>query len=202
MKLCELFANNPIYDLGEDNDITRQLLDKQDVSFDVAHSRPVGTFNGLEIWGSKYFGDKLDLYGILNKQRDILSWCLFDNAKNDPYLTFNRAYTSPQYRGNDYTLTIINFLIEKIKAKIIIDKDEVTSPDSRRMLFKWFSYDTQKRHFSMKAFFNGKEVNDLNKILKDGSKNDVYIIMEDVYGRKLPRYGGSGKRILHDIVWY
>lgn len=206
MKLAELLMDNPVAFLDEMVDNTfigDQPLDKQDVSFDVAYSRPVGTFNGLEVWGSKYFGKKYDLYGILNKERDVLAWALFDSEINSGYSTFVRAWVSPTERGKNHTLTIINFLTSKGKEKIIIDKHEETSSSSRRMLVKWFSLSPQYRQFSISFYDeNGKiEPPDIDEILKAGNKNRVQIVLENLSDRELHRYG-AGKRILNDFEWY
>lgn len=203
MTLKELFENNPIHFLEDNTFIGSQSFKNQQVSFDVAYSRPIGTFNGLEIWGSKYFGKDYDLYGILDKQRNVLGWVVFDLIKHPGYSTFSRAWVEPSERGKEHTLTIINFLISKAYEKIMIDKDELTSTDSRNMLRKWFNYSPQKRHFSIKFFDSRGEITkpDLDQILKDRTKNDVYLIFEDVYNRNLPRYG-AGERVLQDIIWY
>lgn len=204
MKLKYLFENNPIHFINEDNMfVGSQPLNKQKVSFDVAYSRPVGTFNGLEIWGSKYFGKNKDLYGILDNQRKVLAWAVFDNKLNPNYSTFERAWVEPSERGKDHTLTIINFLITKANEKVMIDKNEITSTDSRNLIRKWMSYPPQKRHFNV-SFFDSKgkiPSPDLDNILKDNTKNDVYIIFENTLNRELPRYG-AGERILQDIIWY
>ncbi|MGI0075932.1 MAG: hypothetical protein ACREAU_00820 [Nitrosopumilaceae archaeon] len=206
MKLKDLFEHNPVAFLDEMVDNTfigDQPLEKQDISFDVAYSRPVGTFNGLEIWGSKYFGKNKDLYGILDNQRSVLAWAVFDLVKHPGYSTFERAYTVPKERGKNHILTIINFLVEKAKEKVLVDKDELTSNSSRKMFKKWFDLSPQLRHFTINFFENGKKIEhpDLHKIFQQGERNQVYIILEDAFGRNLPRYG-AGRRILRDFIWY
>lgn len=206
MKLKDLFENNPISFLDEMVDNTfigDQPLDKQDISFDVAYSRPVGTFNGLEIWGSKYFGKNKDLYGILDKQRNVLAWAVFDILKHSGYSTFERAWILPQERGKNHILTIINFLTSKSKEKIMIDKEEGTSSSSRKMFKKWFSLPPQYKRFSMSFYIDNKKIDepDIEKVFQTGTVNDIYIIMEGIYSTHQPRYG-AGKRILNDIIWY
>ena len=196
MKLTEIINNSKII---EDNFFNGdQPSDPQDISFDVAYSRPVGTFNGLEIWGSKYFGKDIDVYGILNKERDIISWAAFDNTNNN-YLKFIRAYSKE--KGKNHILTIMNFLIEKLKQKIIITSNEVTSTSSRNMLLKWTKLTPQFKHFSMKFFDNDEEIFNYEDALKDNVKNNIRIVMEDVYNRTLPLFG-TGKRVLSDVIWY
>lgn len=212
MKLDDLFNNNPINfqeeDITtlflEDNRFDFQPLQHQQVDFNVAYSRPVGTYNGKEIWGSRYFGKDVDLYGILDKQRNILAWSAFDNKSHTGYSTLIRSYVDPTQRGKDLTLTIINFLVTKANEKIWIDKDEPTSKDSRKLIGKWFQYPIQKRHFNMKFFDSSGEIAkpNTNQILQGGIKNDVYIILEDCLNMKMPRYGGIGKRILMDNICY
>ena len=202
MKLKELFENNPISFAFEDNTyIGDQPLEKQQVSFDVAYSRPLGTYNGHEIWGSRYFGKDIDLYGILDEHRNVLAWCIFDTVKNPGSSTFLRAYVDKAHRGQSLTLMIINFLTEKTKEKIIIDKDEVTSDASRGMIKSWFNSNAKCR-FKMKFFNNCKLMRktDIDKILKAGVKNEISITMEAISDKVLPRYG-SGERILMDWSW-
>lgn len=210
MRLKELFANNPIHfiddiPLFEDNMfVGSQPFDKfQNVSFDVAYSRPVGTFNGLEIWGSKYFGGPYDLYGILDKQRNILAWVIFDIERHPGFSTFIRAWVEPSERGKDHTLTILNFIVSKGKEKIFIDKNEQTSTDSRRLIKKWLQYPPQKRHFDIKFFDSNGMIDNPNveDILKPRTINDVYLILENTFNRDVPRYG-AGRRVISEFVWY
>ena len=202
MKLREILDNNPVSFLDEDNSfIGDQLLEKQEVSFDVAYSRPVGTFNGHEIWGSKFFGKNYDLFGILDKGRNILAWCLFDITKNSGYSTFLRAYVDEKHRGQNLTLVIMNFVTEKNKEKIMIDKDELTSSSSRGMIRSWFM-NPARRRFDMK-FYDGDQLvkdPDIEHALKAGEKNSISVVFEDLSGRTPPRYG-AGKRILMDWEW-
>lgn len=202
MKLKELLDNNPISFLDEDNTfIGNQPLENQEVSFDSAYSRPIGTYNGLEIWGSKYFGKNYDLYGILDKQRNILSWCLFDIVKNLGYSTLLRVFVDKNNRGKNLTLLIINFLTEKGKEKIMVDKDEFTSDSSRGMLKAWYKNNTSRR-FEMNFIDNNIKIEtpDIESIFKIGSKNKISITMESISDFDLPRYG-SGKRIVKDWIW-
>jgi len=206
MKLKDLFENNPVSFLDEIVDNTfigDQPLQTQDISFDVAYSRPIGTFNNLEIWGSKYFGKSKDLYGILDKKRNVLAWVVFDVMKHPGYSTFERAWVLPKERGKNHTLTIFNFLTSKGKEKILIDVDALTSDSSRKMLKKWFSLSSQFRHFSISFFKNSKKIEqpDVDLIFKSGTQNNIHIVMEDCFNRTVPRYG-AGKRILNDVFLY
>lgn len=203
MKLKDILLNPEIHFLDEDNFVNVQNINHQEVSFDVAYSRPIGTFNGCEIWGSKYFGKKYDLYGILSKERNILAWCAFDIEMHPGYSTLIRAFVDPTARGNNHTLSIINFIVEKLKIKIMIDKDEPTSIDSRKMFKKWYNLTPQERHFNMSFYLNDTKIDnpDVEMILADNSKNNVYIIFEDCYDRKYNLFG-CGKRILADAKFY
>lgn len=204
MKLYEVLENNPVAFLDEDNTyVGDQPLDTQQVSFDVAYSRPVGTFNGLEIWGSKYFGKNIDLYGIIDEQRNILAWCTLDVVQNTGYSTLTRVWVDPTQRGKNLVLTLINFITEKLKEKVMIDSRELTSSSSRGMIQKWVNLDPQYRHFTIKFVQNGQEITTPNvaDILQQGSVNNVAVIFESMYNRNLPRYG-AGKRIVSDFKWY
>lgn len=206
MKLAELFENNPISFIDEMVDNSQagdQPFGREDVSFDVAYSRPIGTFNGLEIWGSKFFGKKYDLYGILNKERDVLAYAVFDLEIHPGYSTFIRAWVKPEERGKNHTLTIINFLTSKGKEKVMIDKKEVTSSSSRNMFKKWFSLTPQYKQFTMSFYVGDKKLDEPNieKVFQQGTINDVHIIMENDDRKQHPRYG-AGKRILRDWEWY
>jgi len=202
MKLREILDNNPIRFLDENNSyIGDQPLEKQEISFDVAHARPVGTYNGHEIWGSKFFGKDYDLFGILDKERNILAWCLFDIVKNAGYSTFLRAYVDKDHRGQNLTLVIMNFMTEKNKEKVMIDKDELTSSSSRGMIKSWFM-NPAKRRFDIKFFDGDVQLNDpdIEQVLKAGEKNNISIVFEDMSGRISPRYG-AGKQIIMDWEW-
>ena len=204
MRLKYIFATSPIHFLDEDNTfIGDQPLDQQEVSFDVAYSRPVGTFNGLEIWGSKYFGKNIDLYGILDAQRNVVAWCTFDIVKHSGYATLTRMWVQADNRGNNHILTIVNFVIEKCKEKVLIDSDEMTPDSSRKMIKKWYLMTPQYRHFAMK-FMNGTDEitnPNIDEILSPGMITTTAVILENVYNRNLPRFG-AGKRIIKDFKWY
>lgn len=205
MKIKELFELRINYILNEDNKfIGSQVFADQEISFDIAHSMLVGSFNGLEIWGSKYIGPKYDIYGILTKDREVLSWCIFDIEIHPGFSTFIRAFTKKEHRGKDLVLTIINFMVEKSKEKILIDKDESTSTDSRKMIKKWANYPNVKRHFNIKVLDKDqKEVDiNLNDVLSDDSKNDNYLLFESDSDKKYHLMIGVGLRVLSDWVWY
>jgi hypothetical protein len=211
MQLKELFELNGFTPLYEDNGfIGSQRLDTQVLSFsNEVNGKIAGTFNGIEIWKSDYFIDiNCILYGILD-EKEVLSWCVFDLVKNPGYLTFIRAFTKKEHRGKDLILTIINFLIEKTKEKIIIDKKEMTSSDSRRMIKKWANYDNHdqvKRHFNIKVLDKNKNEIDvsLDSVLIPHTENDNYLLFETTNDRVYTTlYGPIGKKgILQDWVWY
>lgn len=214
MNLKELFDKTVF--LGEDNRfIGGQPFDTtQEVFFtDECHAKPAGSFNGTVIWESYFFPKEYILYGILNEERNPLSWCVFNLEKNPGYLTFIRAFTEKEHRGKDLMLTMVNFLIEKCKKKILIDKKEETSSDSRRMIKKWANYDNHdqvKRHFKIKVLDKDKKEIDtpLDSVLTALTLNDNYILFETTNDRVYPSlYGGpsgkgKGQGVLSDWVWY
>lgn len=205
MTLKELFEHRINYILNEDNKfIGSQVFDDQEISFDIAHSILVGSFNGLEIWGSKHLGPRYDMYGILTKNREVLSWCIFDIKMHPGFSTFIRAFTKKEHRGKDLTLTIINFMVEKTKEKILIDKNESTSSDSRKMINKWANYSNVKRHFTIKVLDKDKKEIDvsLDSVLIDHSINDNYLLFETISDKIYPSTCGVGRRILSDWIWY
>ena len=204
MKLKELFKQLPV--LTEDNIFMgNQSFTNQKISFDSAHSRSLGTFNRITIWGTKCLGDRYDIYGILEDESPskILAWCVFDTQEHPGYSQFVRAYVKPLARGQGLTLTIMNFVITKAKEKVIIDKNESTSSSSRKMIRSWIKLGAQQRHFDMKFMLNGVEIkgSDIDNSLKDRTKNDVEIFFESErdYSSKM---FGYGERVLHEFVWY
>lgn len=211
MNLKELF-DRTVFLCDDNRYVGGQPFDTtQKVFFtDECHAKPAGSFNGTVIWESYFFPKKYILYGILTEEREPLSWCVFDLEKNPGYLTFIRAFTEKEHRGKDLMLTMVNFLIEKCKKKILIDKDELTSSDSRRMIKKWADYPEVKRHFKIKVLDTDKKEIDvpLGPILTVHTKNDNYLLFETTNDRVYPSlYGGPGGKgkgqgVLSDWIWY
>lgn len=204
MKLNELFNQKPV--LAEDNIfIGDQSFSDQKISFDPAHTKAVGTFNRITIWGSKCLGERYDIYGILENDSPlkILAYCVFDIKSRSGYSQFIRAFVEQPARGRGLALTIMNYVITKAREKVIIDKAESTSSSSRKMLSSWFKMDSQKRHFDMRFMLNDKEIKDPNvdDILRPGSKNEVEIVLESDRDAST-RMFGFGERVLHEFVWY
>jgi len=193
MKLNELFAK-PV---AEDNRYIGNNRFPECPEFDPEHSRPLGTFNGLTIWGSRY-GSSTDIYGVI-KNGNPVAWCAFDTSKNPGTSTWIRAWVDQEHRGKDLTLCIINFITAKNDEKITIDKDEQTSSASRGLLKKWMALTPQSRLFSIRFVDDHGSMVDPEFALSNWTKNDVHV--EIAPSRTVEQRFGTGKHIIPEWVF-
>jgi len=200
MKLIELFQILP--ELFEDNAfIGDQRFDQDAPSFDGVYARPVGDFNGSEIWGSRYYGKDVDVYGILGTDRKTPIAYIALEKSSEGYL-LRRAWVDKVSRGKKLTLTLLNFVISKCKEHVTVTSDEKTSSSSREFFKRLIALPPQTRHFTVKFVDGDTEIKDpdINKILGQGSKNSIKIVMEGVdHGLRLFE---TGSRRLYGFQWY
>ena len=198
MILRDILLNPEILLLDDNTFVGSQNFDENLPKFESAYSRPVGTFNRIEIWGSKFYGSTYDVYGILNQDKSPKAYIILKpESKHSEWI---QAWVEPSERGKKFTLTLINFVIEKLKEKIKISKDELTSTDSRKLIQNWLKLSSQERHFNLNLMLNGEKSTDWDSAFET-NVNSYEIILENFSDKKIPLFG-AGERVITEFKWY
>jgi hypothetical protein len=129
MKLQELFTLLP-EDYGRLPPIPPNLP-----SFDPKYSKVVGTFDGLDIWGSRELAG-FDIFGIRDTTGDALSYLIVSNADIGGAFPLRELWTASDARGCGYATILLSFVLRKLGRRIILTHDEVVSDDARSFILK------------------------------------------------------------------
>lgn len=126
MLLAELFQRLP-----EDHGM---LPNANIPSFDPRYSKVVGKFDGYDIWGSRELPG-FDTFGIIENNY-VVAICRIGADGKDGVHSFHEVWTAPNRRGQGFATILMLFIIRKLGIKLLINKDEVVSDDSRAMIWK------------------------------------------------------------------
>jgi GNAT superfamily N-acetyltransferase len=169
MKLLELFQKLPedfaIRPLGIANSRPKNIP-----SFDPAYSKVVGTFDGKDVWGSRekrgyeIFGFKVN--------DNVVSYCIIGEEEVSPGVQeFRELWTDDNYRGRGLGSGLILFLTKKIKIKLLLNKNEIVSPDARMVL------SALAKTGKIKITSDGVTA-DYESIFNDRTKNNIELMIE------------------------
>lgn len=137
MKLAELFdcpslkAANEIM-AAEDFaiGISDQLPD-----FNPRWAKVVGTADGRDVWGSRCFGDEIDVFAFRteNKCDAFIALSNTDIKGAQPLM---RVWCAPAERGKGLTAALLGFVTKKLKNKLLVAKKEPLTKDGKDWLIK------------------------------------------------------------------
>jgi len=196
MKLKELFSILPNLEL---------LHIKEDFATDPAitipdfnprYSKIVGTYDGKDVWGSRFFGPDHDAYGFADKDQ-VLAFVVIGSDKNAKYDAYpiERIWTDPSQHGKGYATALILFLTQKLKVKLLIDKNEKLTQDS----WDWLIKGVEKKRLNAIDVKTNKivKLTKLKKELKQKQLTSTALIIEST--STLATLFGTGYRILKEM---
>lgn len=185
MKLNELF-NSP--NLLKD-DFAIGIMD-QDPDFNPKWSKIVGTIDGRDVWGSRCFGDNLDVFAF--RTNEICeAYVVIKNIELSGALPLVRVWCKPSLRGKGLISALLGFVTKKMNNKIIVTKDEPITKDGKDWLIKLIK---NPSGFKITAI-DGKKISpeDIESAWTDAKNasvaNDLQVIIEN--GRRYSLWGDN-----------
>jgi hypothetical protein len=90
------------------------------------YSDKLGTYNSVEIYGSRYFGERIDAYGIIDeKTNKTLAFLLINtnptNIGGVDYYSTAGVWVSPEHRNKGLASTLYLFVTRKMNLKLMSD---------------------------------------------------------------------------------
>ena len=90
------------------------------------YSKKIGTMNGNDIWGSRYYGSNFDAYGILDDNKNPLAVLIIQthqrlyNGKKCQQI--EKTWVDSDHRNKAYATSLIGFVIRKLKTPLISNR--------------------------------------------------------------------------------
>lgn len=128
MQLCELFTVLP-EDYGR-----LPAIPPNKPTFDPKYSKVVGTFDGVDIWGSRELRG-YDIFGIRD-ETSVLAYLVLSNSERNGAIPMRELWTSPTARGHGYATILLLFVLRKLRQRVLLSHDEVISDDARSFILK------------------------------------------------------------------
>lgn len=129
MKLSELFTLLP-------EDYGRLPLDPPNKpTFDPKYSKVVGTFDGMDIWGSREIPG-FDVFGIRDSGGLVLAYIIMSSDSGSDAHRLRELWTSTIARGRGYATILLLFVLRKLNRRLLLSHDEVVSDDARSFILK------------------------------------------------------------------
>jgi GNAT superfamily N-acetyltransferase len=195
MKLIELFTllpDNEIFFLKEDFASDPAITIP---SFKARYAKVVGTYDGLEVWGSRFFGAEHDTYAFREKNT-TLAFVVVSSKKSefDAY-PLERIWTNPKHLRKGYATALILFLTQKLHNKLLISKDDKLTQDS----WGWLIKSVEKNRLKV-LDVETKELVSIEKLkneLNQKQHTSTSLIIETTMGSI--ELFGTGYRILREM---
>ena len=152
MKLYEIFKFAEDY---ANNFEMRLDLDNLDKFINPSYSSKIGTFDGFDIWGSRIYGDKHDVYCIIDDKNIPIALVviqtfetLYDGKKCQQ---IEKVWVNKNNRGKSLTTIILGFIVFKTKTNLISNK--LVTVDGKnfykkllsKSIFNFYFYDFVKK---------------------------------------------------------
>jgi hypothetical protein len=194
MKLIELFTKLPdaeIFHLKEDF-INDPLITMP--KFKPRYAKVVGTYDGREVWGSRFFGAEHDIYAFREKNA-TLAFVVVNSRENEMgAYPLERIWTNPKHRSKGYATALILFITQKLGNKLIIQKDEPLTQDS----WDWLIKSVEKNRLKVVDVETKKlvKVEKLKMELNQKQHTTTSLIIETTMQSK--KLFGTGYRILSE----
>ena len=134
MKLFEIFKMDEVF--AQSFEMTPS--DDLDKFIKPEYSAKVGTFDGYEIWGSRFYGEKLDTYCILG-ENNIPKAIVVIQTDEVLYDGINcnqieKVWVDKNSRGKSLTTIILGFIVIKSKTHLISNK--IVTQDGKKFYQK------------------------------------------------------------------
>ena len=155
MKLFEIFKMDE--DFAQSFEMTPS--DDLDKFIKPEYSAKIGTFDGYDIWGSRFYGEKLDTYCILG-ENNIPKALVVIQTKEKLYdgvkcQQIEKVWVDKNSRGKSLTTIILGFIVIKSKTNLISNK--IVTQDGKKFyqkllskpIFKFRYFDTSDESVSI-----------------------------------------------------
>lgn len=194
MNLEELFNEDSAqpFDMREQNNLP-DFLDKK-------YSKLVGTFDGYDIYGSRFYGEKYDAYGILNNQQNVCATLviqtqekMYDGKKCQQ---IEKVWVDKNDRGKALATSLLAFVIRKLKTNLISNR--LITNDGEIFYKKLI----QKKTFDFEFFdfVKSKRLNDLpNDLFSKPNSYQIILTQHFLEGFEDRLFGHGEKHILNEL---
>lgn len=169
--------------------------------FNPRYSKIVGTMDGLDVWLTRFFGEKYNTFAYKDGEQAI-AFVVVESLPTDSAYKLVRIWSDSKHRGRGLVTALILFLTKKLNMRLLLQNDEPLTDDGWDWLIR------AVHHNKIKAFdastsqqLNAKQLKQDRKLQKKtGGKTDLSIIIERDISR-FPLFGSGGYRQLNEMIY-
>jgi hypothetical protein len=187
MLLRDLFHSPPLHE----DFINKAFIDEPD--FSPRWSKIVGTIDGRDVWGSRCWGEHLDVYAFRDDE-SLEAFIVIDTSVTPHAL----VRISSNIKGKGLVTTLLGFVTKKLGNHLIIAKSEMMSADGQEWLKKLIlnphGFEIHDGHGN--KILPSQIDDELKKAKSSKQPGDLEIFIENQ--RSLPLWG-TGYRIMNEM---
>jgi GNAT superfamily N-acetyltransferase len=166
--------------------------------FNPRYAKIVGTVDGMDVWATKYFGDKYTTFAFRSDEQ-LISFIVVEDRKVKGSHPLVRTFCDPQYRKQGYITALVNFVTHKLRLRLILLPSERLTPDS----WNWLVSAVQANRITT---LNGstKQPLTVDEILaaqQTQTPTDLSVIIETGQ-TKQPVFGSGVFRQLNEMILF
>jgi hypothetical protein len=170
-------------DLFEDRAVGFEMTELPDFS-DSSLSKKVGTFDGYEIWGSRFYGSAFDTYGILDDGKAIAIIVISTKEQLIAGIKFQeiqKIWVAEQHRGRALSACLIGFIVKKLHTSLSSGNNLTDAGE--KLLKKMIDQKSFKFSILDKADNQIKSMEQISKDALFKLPNDLELIIVEAWGR-------------------
>jgi spermidine/putrescine-binding protein len=196
VKLQDLFECIPSDLALMNEDYATDINMRELPDFNPRYAKVVGTFDGMDVWLTKYFSGYLTFAFRTGETLDAFI-ILKDEQYKDAY-PLTRIWSSGK---KGYVTALILFLLRKKHIKLILSHDEPLTDDG----WRWLSNSIIRNKFKIKNANTGLPVsyediiNDKKHIITSDESSPLEVILESHKSRE--KLFGTGYRQLPEMIY-
>lgn len=196
MKLQDLFECIPTDLVVMNEDYAADINMREMPDFNPRYAKVVGTFDGMDVWLTKYFTGYLTFAFRTDETLDAFI-ILKDEQYKDAY-PLTRIWSSGK---KGYVTALILFLLRKKQVKLILTHDEPLTDDG----WRWLSNSIERGTIKIKNANTGEDlsyddiITDKTLVLQNRTASSLEVMLESYKSRE--KLFGTGYRQLPEMIY-
>lgn len=164
--------------------------------FDPKYAKVIGTFDGKDVWGSRFIPDH---HVIAFRTNEILdAYIIVEDTLVHGAHPIVRVWSRGGKERSGYITALILFLLRKLHVKLLIKSDEALTPEGWNLLVR----SIQRGRFTAKDAATGKTVDkehlNQDRILQQTVRTPLSLILES-YKSKYPLFGTGYRNVWEKV---
>lgn len=169
--------------------------------FNPRYSKVVGTMDGLDVWLTRFFGEKYNTFAF-REGDELLAFVVVGYAPLQNAYPLVRMWSPPNHRGRGLTTALVMFITKKLNTRLVIRDDEQLTDEG----WNWLIKAVQRNKVKAVNAATGDALtaddikSDKMNQRNTGAKTDLSVVIE----RDVSRYdlfGSGGHRQLNEVVY-